>query len=128
MFLIGCVAKVDCLSEFRVSGSIFNQESSTPLKGAKVYFIDKGFDTYRSKGENKEEIGKSDDHGIINTKFEYFWGYDKSWFYKEPPMTFEILFTKQGFKERRLFFKANDLEHSGDHFQVPLGVLKLEKE
>lgn len=42
VFLFGCVTKVDCLTEFKVSGSMFNQESSLPLEGAKVYFIDKG--------------------------------------------------------------------------------------
>jgi hypothetical protein len=127
-FFMGCVAKVDCLSAFRVSGSMFNQESSTPLEDVKVYFIDKGLDTYRSKVENSIEIGKSDSHGAINTEFEYFWGYDKSWFHKEPPLSFEILVTKQGFKEKRLFFKAFELERSGDYFQVPLGVLQLDKD
>ena len=126
-FSIGCVAKVDCLSEFKVSGSIFNQESATPLEGAKVYFIDKGFDTYRSKVENSMVIGKSDSHGAINTKFEYFWGYNKSWFHREPSMSFEILVTKQGYKERRLFFKASELERFGDYFQIPLGVLQFER-
>jgi hypothetical protein len=91
------------------------------------YFIDKGFDIYRSNIENSMEIGKSDDHGVINTKFEYFWGYDKSWFHKDPSMTFEILVTKQGFKEKRLFFKAADLERSGDFTQIHLGVLQLVK-
>ena len=128
IFLMGCVAKVDCLSEFKLSGNVNKQDSSIPLEGAKVYFIDQGFDTHRSKVENRMEIGKTDDHGVINAKFEYFWGYDKSWFHKEPPMTFEILVTKQGFKERKLFFKAADLKRSEDHIQVPLGVLQLEKE
>ena len=128
IFLIGCIAKVDCLSEFKVSGNVYNQESSIPLEGAKFYFIDKGFDTYRSKVENRMEIGKANDHGVINTKFEYFWGYDKSWFHKEPLMTFEILVKKQGFKERKLYYKVADLEQSGEYIIIPLGVLQLEKE
>ena len=126
--LIGCVAKVDCLSVFKVNGSIFSPDSSIPLEGAKVIFIDKGFDTYRSKVENSMEIGEANNRGVINTKFEYFWGYDKSWFHKEPPMIFEILVIKKGFKERKLFFKAADLEQSDDYMQISLGVLQLEKE
>jgi len=128
IYLIGCVTKVDCLSEFKVSGNIISKKTSLPMEGAKVYFIDKGFDNHRSKIENSREIGETDASGTINDNFEYFWGYDSSMFHKEPLMTFEILVLKQGFKEKRFFFKTKELERSGNSILIPLGVIHLESE
>ena len=82
--VIGCfVTKVDLLTEFNVNGKILNKNNNKPVGSAKLHFVDKGFDTYRSTIENSLEIGLSDGFGAVNQKFEYFWGYDKSWFNKK---------------------------------------------
>ena len=125
--LIGCVQKVDLLSEFTISGRIYEKGPLLPLTGAMVYFVDRGFDSYRSKIENAKEIGWTDSLGTINQKFEYFWGYDRSWFHKEPPMTFEILVIKDGFMETMVFFKVSDLNVSGETALVPLGDIFLKR-
>ena len=128
LIFIGCfVTKVDSITEFNINGKILNKNDGKPIKNAKLFFVDKGFDSYRANIENALEVGLSDESGAVNKDFEYFWGYDKSWFKIGPSEEFEIVITKDEYTEMRIFFKRSVLKVVDDKVFVPIGEIYLEK-
>ena len=89
--------------------------------------MDRGYDYVRSKEQHSLSIGISESNGNIDNSLEYWWGWNECWLCPSPSETFEILLNKQGYKERRVYFKASDLEIYDGKIIVPLGSVYLEK-
>jgi hypothetical protein len=128
-FIASCITRhTDYLTAFRIGGTVSDKDISIPIKNVIISFVDKDYDYVISKKNHILKIGESDERGIIDHDFEYFWGRNKAWVYSKPSKAFEILLTKEKYKEKRLLFKESDLRYENEHFTVPLGAIFLEKE
>ena len=127
LFIIGCVTKADYLTEFSVSGTVYDKETNAPINSADIVFVDKGFDYYRSTINYSLKVCNTDELGVFEQDFEYFWGAKKAWFYKKPTKAFEILIKRDGFIDKRSNFLADDLTRKDGRLVVLVGDIFLEK-
>lgn len=65
----GCIA-VDAMTQFRVTGEVFDELTDAPLEGVTVVFID----TSPGPDGVPLDMGESDDAGHIDVTLDYGWG------------------------------------------------------
>lgn len=131
--LNSCIYSVhyDSFSEFLITGQVYDGRNNKPIVNVKILFIDRGFDSVRSKSYSSYEAGNSDKYGRINFVFEYFWGFTKGFFNKEPSKEFDILISKEFYKLKKYNFKATELsseisEQGSIRYNVNLQEIYLE--
>ena len=109
--ILACMAKhVDSITTFAIEGRVFDKASKFPLENVRVYFIDTGYDTLRSKKAHRLEIGQSAANGNIRIRFNYLWGRKASIFHSGPKKTFAIALSKASYQTRYFHFDESQLE------------------
>ena len=113
-FLSCTVRHVDLITTFAIEGCVYDVESKAPLDDVMVYFIDTGYDDRRSKIDHRLAIVRSDEHGEIKARLNYFWGYDDAFFLSKPKKTFEIVLSKAFYEPVSFHFTEAQLK--GDKY------------
>ena len=125
--LWGCTTHLDQITNFHIEGRVVDRESDAALQEAKVLFIDTGFDYVRSSNFAAEEVGQSSQGGVLNISFDYFWGWEKSFFWADPKKTFTLKIDHQGYEPLGLDLRAGDFQSVGNEVRVNVGVVTLRK-
>jgi hypothetical protein len=119
------VIHFDYLTVFVVQGVVRDLNNRAPIAGAKVFFIDTGYDYSRSQPRSQVEIGTTDLEGRIDIKFDYGWSSMEGANYEIPKRTFEILISRESFKEEVVCLKETDLTKKGNTVYVELPEIYL---
>lgn len=117
----------DLVTPFLIKGKVLDKISRQLLSDVHIIFLDTGLDYKRSKQSEsfKKIIGKSNEDGMIEIKFDYFWGYIKSIFNKEPKGDFIIRLSKNQYVEKDLLFNLHSLKKDGNYRLVNLNEIDL---
>ena len=118
--IVACATlPIDTVTIFVVQGRVLDQESNFPLEDIKVYFVDTGYDYILSKKQTPMEIARSNSRGIIDTRFNYWWGRKNSAL-SLPEATFDILLSGERYQTRRFHYKETELKTDGLAYLVNL--------
>jgi hypothetical protein len=118
--IAGCATlPIDSVTIFVIQGRVLDQESNFPLEDIKVYFVDTGYDYILSKKQTPIEIESSNSRGIIDTRFNYWWGRKNSAL-SSHEATFDIVLSGERYKTRRFHYKETELETDGLAYWVNL--------
>jgi hypothetical protein len=121
------VTSTTAVTIFAVEGQVFDKESNRPLENVKVYFIDTGYDDFRSQQPYPAEIGHSDSNGKIRARLNYLWRRNQSWPYVAPKQTVEIVLLRDFYEPVRLNYEGSELPHDGVTFLIDLNKVYLKR-
>ena len=123
---VGCMLRhVDSITQFLITGEVLDKNTNKPIDKVKVVFIDTGFDSVRSKQLIPKKIGESDNDGQITLTFDYWWGVDEGLFKEKAQRTFDIVLSRDRYREERFNFRATDLPSEGKKLKVFLNKVYL---
>lgn len=105
-------AVLDYLTVFRIQGKIVEEDTSKPIVGAFVHFIDSGLDDHSES--QPELIGRTDEHGRIVATLNYPWGVRRGSRRRQSPPSFQIRISAPGFAPTVQTFVLHELERFND--------------
>ncbi len=124
--IIGCAYRhVDKITQFVVKGAIHDSKTGSPISQIDVNFIDTGFDDVLCNHHLVKKIGESDNGGVVNIEFDFFWGETKGLLKRESKKSFMIELTGEKYQKKRFYFKADELAIKSGKIIVPLGEILL---
>lgn len=124
-FLAACTTHFDYSTTFEVSGVVTSKDDNGKVEGAKIIFVDTGYDSKLSKKDVKHEVGITDDQGRIHDRFNYWWGYEEGILKSTPKETFDIVVEKTGYRPLTLHFNGKNMNQKNSAIQVEMGNVAL---
>lgn len=125
--IAGCIKNVDVITSFNISGRVIESDKGIPVKNTQIVFIDRGFDYVRSRHPDKysHEIGSSNAEGVFDIVFEYWWGYQYVFSKPKPRKTFDLVFRKEGYKDKNISYDSKILPVENRVIHVEVGTVIL---
>jgi hypothetical protein len=127
--VFGCATQqMSAVTIFWIQGRVLDKESSFPLEGVNVYFVDTGYDYTLSRQATPIKLTQSDSRGKIAARFNYLWVRRKSAFGNAPKATLDIVLSIDHYKTQTFHFKESELETDGLTFLIDLKDVYLVRE
>lgn len=119
----------DYLSRIRVTGTVRDGRSGSPVGGVKVVFVDTGFDVHRRRDPEKHALtmGESDAEGRINAVLDYLWSIDIVWrIVTRHGESFAVRLEHPDYRPETRSYKPAELPIEDNTIETDLGEVDLE--
>ena len=127
--VFGCATQhIRSVTIFWIQGRVLDKESSFPLEGVNVYFVDTGYDYTLSRHATPIKVTQSNSRGKIAARFNYLWERRKSAFGNAPKATLDIVLSIDRYKTQTFHFKESELETDGLTFLIDLKDVYMVRE
>ena len=127
--VFGCATQhISAVTIFWIQGRVLDKESSFPLEGVNVYFVDTGYDYTLSRQATPIKLTHSNSRGKIAARFNYLWARRKSAFNNPPKATLDIVLSRDLYKTKTFHFKESELETDGLTFLIDLEDVYMTRE
>ena len=113
---------------FWIQGRALDKESSFPLQGVNVYFVDTGYDYNLSRRATPIKVTQSNSRGKIAARFNYLWERRKTAFSNAPKATLDIVLSRDLYETKTFHFKESELETDGLTFLIDLKDVYMVRE
>ena len=127
--VFGCATQqISAVTIFWIQGRVLDKESSFPLEGVNVYFVDTGYDYTLSRHATPIKLTQSNSRGKIAARFNYLWERRKSVFNNPPKATLNIVLSSDLYNTKTFHFKESELETDGLTFLIDLKDVYMVRE
>jgi hypothetical protein len=127
--ILGCATQqISSVTIFWIQGRVLDKESSFPLEGVNVYFVDTGYDYTFSRQATPIKVTQSDSMGKIAVRFNYLWERRQTAFSNAPKATLNIVLSSDLYKTKTFHFKESELETDGLTFLIDLKDVYMVRE
>jgi len=127
--VFGCATQhISAVTIFWIQGRVLDKESSFPLEGVNVYFVDTGYDYTLSRQATPIRLTQSNSRGKIAARFNYLWERRKSAFGNAPKAALDIVLSIDLYKTKTFHFKESELETDGLTFLIDLEDVYMTRE
>ena len=127
--ILGCATqRSSSVTIFYIQGRVLDKESSFPLEGVHVYFVDTGYDYILSRQATPNRVAQSNSRGKIAARFNYLWETKTTAFSNPPKATLDIVLTRDLYKTKTFHFKESELETDGLTFLIDLEDVYMVRE
>jgi hypothetical protein len=127
--IFGCATqRISSVTIFWIQGRVLDKESSFPLEGVNVFFVDNGYDYTLSRQATPIKLTQSNSRGKIAARFNYLWERRKTAFNNPPKATLDIVLSRDLYKTQTFHFKESELETDGVTFLIDLEDVYMVRE